>query len=113
MKKTPLQVRLHKLTSSISKIGLLVDILLVVILLVSYFRGNSQDEREISVFSRAVGIFADALSTIIVVIPEGLPFAVTPALYDSLKRMVANQALVRKMSACQPDCRLCHNYLYK
>ncbi|KAL1806496.1 hypothetical protein ACET3Z_029564 [Daucus carota] len=65
--------------------------------------GTKVDEQEISVFSRAVETFADALSTIIVVIPEGLPFAVTLALYDSLKRMVADQALVRKMSTCQPD----------
>lgn len=43
-------------------------------------------------------IIADLPSTIIVVLPEGLPLVVTLSLYSSLKRMVADQAMVRKMS---------------
>ncbi|KAK1379966.1 Calcium-transporting ATPase [Heracleum sosnowskyi] len=100
-KKTPLQARLHKLTSLISKIGVGIDVVLFVALLVSSFTSNSEDEQGKTEFDRVVGILADALNTVVAVIPEGLPLAVTLSLYNSLKRMVADQAMVRKMSACE------------
>ena len=44
----------------------------------------------------------DAAVTIVVVaIPEGLPLAVTLTLAYSMKRMMADQAMVRKLSACE------------
>ncbi|KAK3190156.1 hypothetical protein Dsin_029717 [Dipteronia sinensis] len=42
--ETPLQARLNKLTSSIGKAGLAVAFLVLVILLVRYFTGNTTDE---------------------------------------------------------------------
>ncbi|OMO99638.1 Cation-transporting P-type ATPase [Corchorus olitorius] len=109
---TPLQARLNKLTSSIGKVGLAVAFLVLVVLLVRYFTGNTTDEfgnREFNgsktkrddIINAVVGIVAAAVTIVVVAIPEGLPLAVTLTLAYSMKRMMADQAMVRKLSACE------------
>ncbi|KAL0376664.1 UNVERIFIED_CONTAM: putative calcium-transporting ATPase 13, plasma membrane-type [Sesamum calycinum] len=110
--QTPLQARLNKLTSSIGKVGLAVAFLVLVVLLVRYFTGNTKDEngnKEFNgsktkvddVINAVVGIIAAAVTIVVVAIPEGLPLAVTLTLAYSMKRMMADQAMVRKLSACE------------
>ncbi|XP_022760199.1 putative calcium-transporting ATPase 13, plasma membrane-type [Durio zibethinus] len=110
--QTPLQARLNKLTSSIGKVGLAVAFLVLVVLLVRYFTGNTTDEngnREFNgsktkahdIINAVVGIVAAAVTIIVVAIPEGLPLAVTLTLAYSMKRMMADHAMVRKLSACE------------
>ncbi|XP_055813582.1 putative calcium-transporting ATPase 13, plasma membrane-type [Solanum dulcamara] len=110
--QTPLQERLNKLTSSIGKVGLLVAFLVLVVLLVRYFTGTTKDEngnKEFNgsktssddVINAVVGIVAAAVTIVVVAIPEGLPLAVTLTLAYSMKRMMADQAMVRKLSACE------------
>ncbi|KAK4357095.1 hypothetical protein RND71_022705 [Anisodus tanguticus] len=110
--QTPLQERLNKLTSSIGKVGLLVAFLVLVVLLVRYFTGNTKDEKgnkefngsktsSDDVINAVVGIVAAAVTIVVVAIPEGLPLAVTLTLAYSMKRMMADHAMVRKLSACE------------
>ncbi|KAK7381173.1 hypothetical protein VNO78_33702 [Psophocarpus tetragonolobus] len=110
--QTPLQERLNKLTSSIGKVGLAVAFLVLVVLLVRYFTGNTKNEkgaREFNgsktkfddIMNAVVGIVADAVTIVVVAIPEGLPLAVTLTLAYSMKKMMADQAMVRKLSACE------------
>ncbi|KAK7381170.1 hypothetical protein VNO78_33699 [Psophocarpus tetragonolobus] len=110
--QTPLQERLNKLTSSIGKVGLAVAFLVLVVLLVRYFTGNTKNEKEAREFNGSktkfddimnavVGIVADAVTIVVVAIPEGLPLAVTLTLAYSMKKMMADQAMVRKLSACE------------
>ncbi|XP_017974148.1 PREDICTED: putative calcium-transporting ATPase 13, plasma membrane-type [Theobroma cacao] len=110
--QTPLQARLNRLTSSIGKVGLAVAFLVLVVLLVRYFTGNTTDEngnREFNgnktkaddIINAVVGIVAAAVTIVVVAIPEGLPLAVTLTLAYSMKRMMADQAMVRKLSACE------------
>ncbi|XP_065863206.1 putative calcium-transporting ATPase 13, plasma membrane-type, partial [Euphorbia lathyris] len=110
--ETPLQVRLNKLTSAIGKIGLAVAFLVLVVLLVRYFTGNTKDEfgnvefngsktKADDIVNSVVGIVAAAVTIVVVAIPEGLPLAVTLTLAYSMKRMMADQAMVRKLSACE------------
>jgi Ca2+-transporting ATPase len=42
-----------------------------------------------------------AITIIVVAVPEGLPLAVTISLAYSMKRMMADQNLVRKLAACE------------
>ncbi|XVE81696.1 hypothetical protein DITRI_Ditri15bG0086300 [Diplodiscus trichospermus] len=109
--ETPLQARLNKLTSSIGKVGLAVALLVLVVLLVRYFTGNTTDENGNREFNRGktkaddiinavVGIVAAAVTIVVVAIPVGLPLAVTLTLAYSMKRMMADQAMVRKL-ACE------------
>ncbi|XP_021715116.1 putative calcium-transporting ATPase 13, plasma membrane-type [Chenopodium quinoa] len=110
--QTPLQARLNKLTSSIGKLGLVVAFLVLVVLLVRYFTGHTKDEsgrKEFNgsktnvndVLNAIVRIVAAAVTIVVVAIPEGLPLAVTLTLAYSMKRMMADQAMVRKLSACE------------
>ncbi|KAM3740935.1 hypothetical protein ACB098_08G136800 [Castanea mollissima] len=110
--QTPLQVRLNRLTSSIGKVGLAVAFLVLVVLLVRYFTGNTEDgngNKEFNgsstkvnnILNAVVGIVAAAVTIVVVAIPEGLPLAVTLTLAYSMKRMMVDQAMVRKLSACE------------
>ncbi|KAK7378401.1 hypothetical protein VNO80_03840 [Phaseolus coccineus] len=110
--RTPLQARLDKLTSSIGKVGLTVAFLVLIVLLIRYFTGNTQDDSgktefqgsktDINdIFNAVVRIVAAAVTIVVVAIPEGLPLAVTLTLAYSMKRMMADQAMVRKLSACE------------
>ncbi|GLT78634.1 hypothetical protein SLA2020_501630 [Shorea laevis] len=110
--QTPLQVRLNKLTSAIGKVGLAVAFLVLVVLLVRYFTGNTTDEngntefngsstKTDDIINAVVGIVASAVTIVVVAIPEGLPLAVTLTLAYSMKKMMADQAMVRKLSACE------------
>ncbi|WJZ87189.1 hypothetical protein VitviT2T_006590 [Vitis vinifera] len=110
--QTPLQARLNKLTSSIGKAGLAVAFLVLVVLLVRYFTGNTEDEngnqefngsktKADDIVNAVVAIIAAAVTIVVVAIPEGLPLAVTLTLAYSMKRMMADQAMVRKLSACE------------
>ncbi|XP_015888099.3 putative calcium-transporting ATPase 13, plasma membrane-type [Ziziphus jujuba] len=110
--ETPLQARLNKLTSSIGKVGLAVALVVLVALLVRYFTGNTKDENGNQEFNggntkigdvvnSVLGIVAAAVTIVVVAIPEGLPLAVTLTLAYSMKRMMADNAMVRKLSACE------------
>ncbi|XP_074379780.1 putative calcium-transporting ATPase 13, plasma membrane-type [Apium graveolens] len=110
--ETPLQARLNKLTSSIGKIGLAVAFLVLVVLLLRFFTGNTKDDdgktefngsktKVDDIINGVVGIIAAAVTIVVVAIPEGLPLAVTLTLAYSMKRMMADQAMVRKLSACE------------
>ncbi|XP_062200160.1 calcium-transporting ATPase 7, plasma membrane-type-like [Phragmites australis] len=109
---TPLQERLEGLTSSIGKVGIAVAVLVFAVLTARHFTGSTRDDQGKplfdkqrvtfnAVFSALVGIFQQAVTIIVVAIPEGLPLAVTLTLAFSMKRMVKEHALVRRLSACE------------
>ncbi|CAN1137157.1 Calcium-transporting ATPase 12, plasma membrane-type [Linum perenne] len=105
---TPLQARLNKLTSSIGKVGLAVAFVVLVVMLVRYFTGHTTKDRFVAgktktgdVMDAVVRIVAAAVTIVVVAIPEGLPLAVTLTLAYSMKRMMADQSMVRKLSACE------------
>ncbi|KAJ8632820.1 hypothetical protein MRB53_026156 [Persea americana] len=110
--QTPLQARLDKLATFIGKFGLAVAFLVLIVLLARYFTGNTEDDngnREFNgkktkievVINSVASIFAAAVTIVVVAIPEGLPLAVTLTLAYSMKRMMSDNALVRKLSACE------------
>ncbi|XP_059652739.1 putative calcium-transporting ATPase 13, plasma membrane-type [Cornus florida] len=110
--QTPLQARLNKLTSYIGKIGLLVAFLVLTVLMIRYFTGHTKDHsghREFNgsktkadeIMNAMVHIIAVAVTIVVVAIPEGLPLAVTLTLAYSMKKMMADNAMVRQLSACE------------
>ncbi|KAG5232626.1 calcium-transporting ATPase 12, plasma membrane-type [Salix suchowensis] len=110
--QTPLQARLNKLTSYIGKVGLTVAIVVLVVMMIRYFTGNTRDDngqkeyfgsktKVSDVLDSVVGIIAAAVTIVVVAIPEGLPLAVTITLAYSMKRMMKDNAMVRKLSACE------------
>ncbi|KAJ4828597.1 Calcium-transporting ATPase 12, plasma membrane-type [Turnera subulata] len=110
--RTPLQARLDKLTSSIGQVGLSVAFLVLAVMLIRYFTGNTKDEYhrkeyqgsktdKDDIINSVLRIVSAAVTIVVVAIPEGLPLAVTLTLAYSMKRMMADQAMVRKLSACE------------
>ncbi|PQP94192.1 putative calcium-transporting ATPase 13 plasma membrane-type [Prunus yedoensis var. nudiflora] len=110
--QTPLQERLSKLTPLMAKIGLAVAFMVFVVLLARYFTGNTKKENEIGKFdgsrtkiddvvNAVLDIIAIAVIVVVIAIPEGFPLAVTLTLAYSMKKMMAEKALVRRLSACE------------
>jgi Ca2+-transporting ATPase len=48
-----------------------------------------------------VRIFTVAVTIVVVAVPEGLPLAVTLTLAFSMRKMMRDKALVRRLSACE------------
>ena len=110
--QTPLQARLDKLASTIGKLGLAVAVMVLVVLFIRYFTGNIEDDsgkkefngsktRIDDLMNSIVHLVSAAVTVLVIAIPEGLPMAVTLTLAYSMRRMMTDQALVRKLSACE------------
>lgn len=109
--KTPLQTRLDRLATHIGKVGLAVALTVLVVLLVRYFTGRTEDEKGNTEFTRktkvsqvindVASLVAISVTIVVVAIPEGLPLAVTLTLAYSMKQMMADQAMVRTLPACE------------
>ncbi|PRQ51923.1 putative calcium-transporting ATPase [Rosa chinensis] len=110
--ETPLQVRLNGLATFIGIVGLTVAALVLLVLWFRYFTGHSKNTDGNVEFKAgktslskavdgAVKIFTIAVTIVVVAVPEGLPLAVTLTLAYSMRKMMADKALVRRLSACE------------
>lgn len=110
--ETPLQVRLNGVATFVGIVGLSVAVLVLAVLLGRYFSGHTNDaegnpqfvagKTKISIVVDAViKIFTIAVTIVVVAVPEGLPLAVTLTLAYSMRKMMADKALVRRLSACE------------
>ncbi|KAL6609460.1 hypothetical protein ACP70R_039429 [Stipagrostis hirtigluma subsp. patula] len=109
---TALQERLEGLMASIGNFGVAVAVVVFAVLTARHFTGSTKDDQGrllfdglratfSTVFSALVGIFQQAVTIVVVAIPKGLPLAVTLTLAFSIKRMFKENALVRRLSACE------------
>ncbi|KAL4571213.1 hypothetical protein LXL04_017966 [Taraxacum kok-saghyz] len=110
--ETPLQVRLNGVATFIGIVGLVVAVSVLVILLVRFFTGHTEDDEGRIEFiagktsvgdavDGAIKIFTVAVTIVVVAVPEGLPLAVTLTLAYSMRKMMSDKALVRRLSACE------------
>ncbi|KAL7600509.1 hypothetical protein Lser_V15G23628 [Lactuca serriola] len=110
--ETPLQVRLNGVATFIGIVGLVVAVVVLIVLLARYFTGHSKNPDESVQFiagktslsdavDGAIKIFTVAVTIVVVAVPEGLPLAVTLTLAYSMRKMMADKALVRRLSACE------------
>ena len=63
-----------------------------------FVRGRTESD---DVVNAVVAIVAAAVTIVVVAIPEGLPLAVTLSLAFSMKKMMRDNAMVRRISACE------------
>ncbi|KAF9604718.1 hypothetical protein IFM89_009154 [Coptis chinensis] len=104
--ETPLQVRLNGVATFVGIVGLVVALAVLIVLLVKYFtgstgkfvKGTTSGSR---VVDDVVKIVTIAVTIVVVAVPEGLPLAVTLTLAYSMRKMMADKALVRRLSACE------------
>ncbi|XP_014620880.1 calcium-transporting ATPase 10, plasma membrane-type isoform X2 [Glycine max] len=110
--ETPLQVRLNGLTTLIGIVGLFVAVVVLMVLLARYFSGHTRNPDGSVQFiagktkvgdaiDGVIKIFTVAVTIVVIAVPEGLPLAVTLTLAYSMKKMMADKALVRRLSACE------------
>ncbi|KAH7306631.1 hypothetical protein KP509_22G023000 [Ceratopteris richardii] len=110
--ETPLQVRLNGVATLIGKVGTTVAVLVFCILIIFYFVGHTEGPHNSGkfkagqtpgsvVFDSVVQILETAVTIVVVAVPEGLPLAVTLSLAYAMKKMIADKALVRRLSACE------------
>ncbi|KAL9224728.1 hypothetical protein vseg_000737 [Gypsophila vaccaria] len=110
--ETPLQVRLNGLATFIGITGLSVALVVLIVLIARYFTGNTKEAIGMPQFkagetsaSKAVDgvikIVTVAVTIVVVAVPEGLPLAVTLTLAYSMRKMMRDKALVRRLSACE------------
>jgi Ca2+ transporting ATPase len=99
---TPLQDKLEKIAEDIGKFGLIAAVLTMMILvlrvLIDY--GNNKKWTNQETASIVDGVLV-AITVLVVAIPEGLPLAVTLSLAFSVKKMLTDKNLVRKLHACE------------
>ena len=102
--KTPLEIKLDKIANLIGYFGLGSAIVTLIALIVNMIREYKPENEEFSfsyILSSLLKIAILCVSIIVVAIPEGLPLAVTLSLAFSIKRLMDNNNLVRKMHACE------------
>ncbi|XP_045789046.1 calcium-transporting ATPase 8, plasma membrane-type-like isoform X4 [Trifolium pratense] len=110
--ETPLQVRLNGVATFIGIVGLSVAVLVLIVLLARYFSGHTKNADGTKQFTAgrtkigdavdgAIKIITVAVTIVVVAVPEGLPLAVTLTLAYSMRKMMADKALVRRLSACE------------
>ncbi|KAE9602447.1 putative calcium-transporting ATPase [Lupinus albus] len=110
--ETPLQVRLNGVATFIGIVGLSVAIVVLIVLLARYFSGHTTNPDGSVQFTAgktkvskaidgAIKIVTVAVTIVVVAVPEGLPLAVTLTLAYSMRKMMADKALVRRLSACE------------
>ena len=101
--ETPLNQQLKKLANLITKASYTIAALVFLGRFVSYFLGAGALRVDDWLFfgSYVLNTVMVAVTLIVVAVPEGLPMSVTLSLAMSMKRMLANNNLVRKMHACE------------
>lgn len=100
--ETPLNIQLDKLGSLISKISFIIAIFVVVGRMV-YFFGFTGEELHDFVHTAEflLSSIMLAVTLIVVAVPEGLPMSVTVSLALSMRKMLKENNLVRKLHACE------------
>ena len=98
--QTPLDKQLNTLASFITKASYVIAAIIFVARTVIYLIDHPVLDW-LSFGSYLLSTAMIAVTVIVVAVPEGLPMSVTLSLAMSMKRMLANNNLVRKMHACE------------
>ena len=102
--KTPLENKLNDIADLIGYFGLgsaIVTLIALIIRMIVNYATGEEDFEWGEMVKNILTIIILCVSIIVVAIPEGLPLAVTLSLAFSIKKLMDNNNLVRKMHACE------------
>lgn len=104
--KTPLENKLDVIANQIGFFGMGSGILTLIVLFIQFGINfnrtyNESGSGERSIAQDVIKIIILCIAIVVVAIPEGLPLAVTLSLAFSIKKMMKDNNLVRKMYACE------------
>jgi P-type Ca2+ transporter type 2C len=98
---TPLQEKLDSMAALIGYVGMgaagatfIAMMFIKIVIQPAYLA-------DVTIFSYALEAFIIGVTIVVVAVPEGLPLAVTISLAFSTKKMLADQNLIRHLSACE------------
>lgn len=91
------------MATDIGKFGLYSALVIIVVLLIRFAveKGMSRQWNTGTDLLNILDFLIIGITVIVVAIPEGLPLSVTISLAFSVKKMLNDQNLVRKMEACE------------
>lgn len=98
--ETPLQTKLDALAKMIGYVGMGAAGLTFLVLIIRFFIDGEYKENP-KLWVNWVNYFILCITIIVVAVPEGLPLAVTISLAYSMKQMIKDQCLVRKLESCE------------
>jgi len=103
--QSPLEAKLYRLTLLIGKLGTAAALTVFIVMSVRYsiesYTGENKREFTSADVSDYLKFFIISVTVLVVAIPEGLPLAVTISLAYSVKKMLADNNLVRHLDACE------------
>ena len=100
--ETPLNNQLNRLAKSITKASYIIGTLIVIGRLMIFFLTGDPQERELlDIIHVIINSVMLAVTLIVVTVPEGLPMSVTISLALSMRKMLKEKNLVRKLHACE------------
>ena len=102
--KTPLETKLNDIADLIGYFGLgsaVVTLLALIVRMIIRYVYGEEDFSGDGLLKNILIMIILCVSIIVVAIPEGLPLAVTLSLAFSIKKLMDNNNLVRKMHACE------------
>ena len=101
--KTPLRRQLDVLGKWISYASFVIAVLIVIGRLVYFFLNVSEPERQdpVTIIHVILSSVMIAVTLIVVAVPEGLPMSITVSLALSMRKMLKENNLVRKLHACE------------
>ena len=98
IESTPLQEKLEGLARNIGKFGLIAAIMILLVLCIRFavirIQENSFDKKN---WNELIDYVLIAITVIVVAIPEGLPLSVVISLAFSVKKMLKDNNLVRRL----------------
>jgi len=100
---TPLQQKLETVAGDIGKFGLVSAILTLVVLIIRFLidMGRNSTWGDGEEYLQLINFFIISVTVVVVAIPEGLPLAVTLSLAFSVKKMLKDKNLVRRLQATE------------
>lgn len=104
---TPLQNKLNALARDIGNLGLVAAVVSFTVYLAQFwitYAVNADLRNRLStdkIFSRHIQFLVEAITIVVVAVPEGLPLAVTLSLAFSVRKMLRDQNYVRRLGACE------------
>lgn len=102
--KTPLNEQLDTLGQWITKASYLIAILIIIGRFVYYFffdSNNLNNRDALDIITFTLNSIMIAVTLIVVAVPEGLPMSITISLALSMRKMLKENNLVRKLHACE------------
>ena len=82
-----------------SIVGILASVLVFLVLIIKFFVNKlNEDSKNYTLW---VNYFMLSVSLIVMAVPDGLPLAVAISLVYSMKMMMSDHCLVRKMESCE------------